>query len=100
MRTAAGGVAFGAKARPVPVLAAQARPQAQAATQVASVQPTKQIYRQPLLTSADTELVEEAQQASRDNNGLGYTSPDGVFVTYMHPPGSLIGGGVMVGTSF
>lgn len=86
------------QARPLPALA-QASPSWAQNQRAPVAAKAKQVYRQPLLTSADTAMVEEAQQSSQDT-GLGYTSPDGVFVTYMHPPGSLVGGGVTIGTSF
>jgi N-acetylmuramoyl-L-alanine amidase len=53
----------------------------------------------PLLTSAYDDLIQREQEASRDSE-LGITSPDGYFITYMHPPGSLLGAGVTVGTQF
>src|SRR5260221_445290 len=53
----------------------------------------------PLLTNAYDDLIQREQEASRDSE-LGITSPDGYFITYMHPPGSLLGAGVTVGTQF
>lgn len=77
-----------------------ASPAAQpAASQPATATGAKQVLRDPLLSNLDDNLLQREQQASRDSN-LGFTSPDGYFVTYMHPPGSTFGAGVTVGTQF
>jgi N-acetylmuramoyl-L-alanine amidase len=70
-----------------------------AASQAATATGPKQPLRDPLISSFDQDLVQREQEASRDSN-LGFTTPDGYFVTYMHPPGSLFGAGVNVGTQF
>jgi hypothetical protein len=53
----------------------------------------------PLLTDLDTATL-QSEPSTSEGNGLGYASPDGYFVSYMHPPGSLLGAGVTVGTQF
>ena len=59
----------------------------------------KQAYPEPLLTSLDSDLA-RAQQASAQEERPGFSSPDGYYVSYMHPPGSLLGAGVTVGMQF
>jgi hypothetical protein len=84
-------------ATPSPEAAIQTAAGATAST--ASATSSKKPPREPLLTSAYDELIQREQEASRDSK-LGITSPDGYFITYMHPPGSLLGAGVTVGTQF
>jgi hypothetical protein len=59
----------------------------------------KQAYPEPLLTSLDSDLA-HAQQASSQDAMPGFSSPEGYYVSYMHPPGSLLGAGVTVGMQF
>ena len=54
---------------------------------------------EPLLTNLDSATL-QSEQSTSDSNGLGYASQDGYFVSYMHPPGSLLGAGVTIGTQF
>jgi len=59
----------------------------------------KPAYPEPLLTSLDGELAHGQQSADQDEKP-GFSSPDGYFVSYMHPPGALLGAGVTVGMQF
>lgn len=58
----------------------------------------KEVYVPPLLTDADAALRSNAAAAQSDP--VFYSSPDGYSLSYMHPPGSLIGAGVTVGMQF
>jgi hypothetical protein len=64
-----------------------------------TVDAKKQAYPEPLLTSLDSELA-HGQQVPDPDEKPGFSSPDGYFVSYMHPPGALLGAGVTVGMQF
>lgn len=98
MTTAAGGPSA-AKA-PQKIQQAKAKRSSTGQDNAANtVAKAKQAYPEPLLTSLDSDLA-HAQQASSEDTLPGFSSPDGYYVSYMHPPGSLLGAGVTVGMQF